>query len=203
MKNLILILLVHIFATNVHAGISEAKPLKDLIQTVQQTEFKYVETAKSFGYDTTKSCLYASADILVLKNYCFPKKEYPAKSYTIISPKFGIVELYQENFSDTLQKRDVLYSVFSADLRAHLVGDVSQLKIADTNKLFELFNRTQPGACWSTNYSYYTEEPDVNCSHGGADVIGFDSWAKETQDLTADQAQWKELIYNLGEKFKD
>jgi hypothetical protein len=203
MKNLILALLVNVFVVNAHAGLLEAKPFKDLMDTLQQTEFKYIETDKSFGYDTTKSCLYVSPDMMVLKNYCFPKKEYPAKGFTIISLKFGIVELYQENMSATIQKRDIQYQVFSTDLREHLTGDLTQLKIADSNKILQYFNMTQPAACWSTNYSYYTQEPDVACNQRASDVVGLDSWFKETQALNGDEAQWKELISNLGEKFKD
>ncbi|MCC2678458.1 MAG: hypothetical protein K0R29_1034 [Pseudobdellovibrio sp.] len=181
----------------------EAKPLTDLINTIHQTEFKFIEIGKSFGFNTTKSCLHASADMVVLKNYCFPKKEYPAKGYTIISPKFGIVELYQEQMSATIQKRDVHYSVFSEELREVVDGDVSALKIADTNKVIEYFYKKQPAACWSSNWSYYTNKPDVACNQRAVDVVGFEEWAKETQEINGNEVLWKELIYNLEEKFKD
>jgi hypothetical protein len=203
MKKLILGLVLSIFVTKVNADVLEAKPLKDLMETIQQTEFNYTETDKSFGYDTTKSCLYTAADMLVLKNYCFPKKEYPAKGYTIISPKFGIVELYQENMTPTVQKRDIHYMVFSTDLRSYVKNGVSGLKIADTNKILEYFNRTQPGSCWSTNFSYYTQMPEAACNQRASDVVGFDTWAKETQLMSTDDFLWKTMMSELEEKFKE
>lgn len=203
MKNLIALLFLFAVSTNSNAAVLEAKPLSDLIHSIHETDFKFIEIGKSFGFDATKSCLHVSADILVLKNYCYPKKEYPAKGYTIISPKFGIIELYQEQLSTTIQKRDVHYSVFSDDLRGKLDGDVSALKIADTNRVIEHFYRRQPAACWSTNFSYYTNKPDVNCNQAAVDVIGLETWSRETQQLTGDEVLWKELIYNLEQKFKD
>lgn len=202
MKQLITLLFLAA-SFNANATLLEAKPLTDLITTIHQTEFKFIEVGTSFGFNTTKSCLHASADIIVLKNYCYPKKEYPAKGYTIISPKFGIVELYQEQLSVKIQKRDVHYSVFSEDLRSFIDGDISGFKIADTNKVIEHFYRSQPAACWSSNFSYYTNKPDVDCNQRAVDVVGLDEWAKETQEINGNEVLWKELIYNLELKFKD
>lgn len=202
MKHFITILILAV-SFNSNAALLEAKPLMDLINTIHQTEFKFIEIGTSFGFNATKSCLHASAEMIVLKNYCYPKKEYPAKGYTIISPKFGIVELYQEQMSATIQKRDVHYSVFSGDLREVLDGDISTLKILDTNKVIEHFYRRYPAACWSSNYSYYTNAPDVACNQQAVDVVGFHEWAKETQGVTGNEVLWKDLIYNLEAKFKD
>ncbi len=192
-----------LFSFKSYAEIYEAKPFRDLMQTIDSLTFSHVDTAMVFGFNSIKSCLHVNSEMLVIKNYCFPKRNYPAKGYTIISPKFGIVELYQEDLSETIQKRDVSYDVFSHDLRLNLKGELSSVRIVDINKLFELFYKKNPASCWSTNFSFYTEKPEYACNHKSVGVIGFAEWANETQVITGNAKQWKELINYMENKFID
>ena len=45
---------------------------------------------------------------LVIKNYCYPKKRYIARSFTLISKEFGMVELYEEDFDFIIQRKVTL-----------------------------------------------------------------------------------------------
>ena len=164
-----------------------------MLDTISSAQFKYQDTDLYFGFDSIKSCLFVSDEILVLKNYCSPKGNYPAKGYTFFSPKFGVVEFYQETLSG-VEKHDIEITVFSSDLRERLKGDLASMKIADINSVMNYFYHRNHGACWSSNFSFYTQKPDVACNSAAGPVVGFDEWAKESQTLTADKAQWTKII---------
>ncbi len=176
------------------AVILEAKPVRDLIAFLQNAQFKYKETGMVFGFTTIQSCLYVSQDIVVLKNYCFPKKDYPAQGYTIISPKFGIIDLYQENL-ETVFKRDIQITTFPDILKDYLKAPLNNSDIAGLNKVIETLYYQYGPACWSTNASYSDLQPKVQCST--QEVVGFDLWAQETQNITGNLKSWKNLMQEV------
>ena len=202
MKNIIAAFLIALSFSFAHANVDlEAKSVPALLKQIEQTQFTYVETGKMFGFVSTQSCMFESADLIVFKNYCFPARVYPAQGYTIISKEFGIIELYEEKM-DSVLKRDIHISQFPAILAPYVNSPLPDLSLNDYSAMIEkMYNRYFPG-CWSTNYSFYTETNDANCSRPVDTVIGFAQWAQETQDIVNDEVEWKALIKALNAKFK-
>lgn len=199
MKTLITLISLCLLSINAHAVLLEAKPVKDLVAEIQSTSFKYTETGMAYGFATIKSCVYTSADMIVVKNYCSPKKDYPAKGYTIISKKFGLVEFYQEEVSAEILKRDVRIDGFPEMVAPFLKANLSGQKLTAINNFLESYSGKYDPACWSTNFSFYTETEDVNCYK--TDISEHQSWAQETQTLLGDKKAWLELIKEMETKF--
>ncbi|MEQ1722745.1 MAG: hypothetical protein ABL930_06185 [Pseudobdellovibrio sp.] len=191
MKKIILIAFLTLTTLSAQAVILEAKPVSDLITSIQSAQFKYKETGMIFGYTTIQSCLYVSKDFAILKNYCFPKKDYPAQAYTIISPKFGMIDLYQEDLVSVL-KRDIQITEFPDILKDYVKVPLNNSNIEGLNKIIEKLYYQYGPACWSTNASYSDQQPDVRCST--TEVIDFDLWKVETQNITSDLKSWKNLM---------
>lgn len=201
MKKLIILISLILLTSKAQAVLLEAKPFRDLVSVLQNTTFTYTETGMAFGFNTIKSCVFTSDQMVVIKNYCFPKRNYPAKGYTIISAKFGMVELYQEQLTEDLLKRDIRIDAFPEAIRPYLKDSLGKITLAELNKIIETLHYKYGPACWSTNFSFYTEGPDVACNAG--DILDFEAWANETQTLTADQKGWLTLIDQLENQFKD
>lgn len=177
----------------------EARPVADLISLVKMQNFKYVETGLGFGFVSIQSCMYMSEEVIILQNYCFPKKEYPAKGFTIISEKFGVVDLYQEKFEITL-KKDIEITSFGENLKKYLKAPYDKISLFELNKIIEKIYYQNEPACWSTNFSYSNGEPVVNCSTELDQILHFENWAKETQAITLDETRWKNLIQEVESK---
>ncbi len=189
---LFFIVVALLFSANLSlAAQFEAKPVADLIKLVESGTFVQKEVGLVFGFVSIKSCLYISDEVIILKNYCVPARDYPAKGYTIFSREFGIIDLYEEQIETDL-KRDIMISTFPDILKDYLSSSLSSYDITALNEILEkLYYKNDP-ACWSTNISFDTGLPVVECSAAG--VVHFDQWATETQALTGSLDDWKKLI---------
>jgi len=203
MKNIIAAILFVLSFSGAHAQSElEAKSIPALLQQIEATTFTYVETGKMFGFVSTQSCMFKSADLIVFRNYCFPVRTYPAQGYTIISKEFGVIDLYEETMGGML-KRDIQISQFPAILAPYVNSPLPDLSLNDYSLMFEkMYQRYFPG-CWSTNYSFYTETKDANCSKPTDSIIGFAQWAQETQTLVNSEVEWRALIKAMNAKFKN
>lgn len=191
MKTLLIFALL-LITSYVHATPLTAKPLKELLQKIERGNFTYKETGKIFGFMTTHSCLYVSSEIAIFKNYCFPVRKYPARGYTIISKEHGMIDLYQEEATGIL-KRDIKISEFPEILGPELTRDLQDYTLVEfSNLIEELHYRYYPG-CWSTNWSFYTEQAEAGCTDSAA-VSGFKEWSQETQSIVADALVWSRLL---------
>lgn len=199
MKTLIQLIAISLISINVHAADLSALPVKDLLASIDATKFKYSETGMAYGFVTIASCVYTSPDMIVIKNYCSPKKDYPAKGYTIISKKFGLIEFYQEEMNETTLKRDIRIDGFPELIAPYVKADLSKQKLPAINNFLESMNMKRDPGCWSTNYSFYTETKDVNCYQ--TDIAEYPAWAEETQTLLNDQKAWLQVIKDLETKF--
>ena len=176
----------------------ELKSMKQMVNDIENSQFTYKETGLVFGFFSIQSCLYVAQDMVIFKNYCFPKKNYLARSYTILSAKYGIVDIYQEKV-DSLFQRDITQTEFSNFLTPYLKVPFPQTTVAGLNTIMEtLYNQFNPG-CWSTNWSRYTDLPDANCRAAG-NVTGFATWSQETQELTGNQEAWNGLLETIEKK---
>ena len=102
MKILFLFILIEFMAHSSHGSFKTdskdwfAQPLFQVLNDLESEMFLFKERGRAYGFYSTDSCLYVSKKILIQKDYCYPQKNYPAKSYSIISRKFGWVKVYQE-----------------------------------------------------------------------------------------------------------
>ncbi len=199
MKYTTTILLACLLSFQAQSQLLEAKPVALALEAALKTKMTYKETGKLSGFNTTQSCVYVSDQLIVIENYCFPKKEYPARSFTILSPKFGLIDLYQEQLTDTINKRDVHIQMFPVPLKKQLKDSLANYTVEELNKLMDKTENKYAPGCWSTNFSYYTENADANCSVG--DVQDFQTWEIETQKLTADIKNWNDIFNQLNQKF--
>lgn len=181
------------------AVVYEAKPLGELTELISATSFEHKEDGLIFGFFSIQSCLFVSEEVAILKNYCLPVNDYPAKGYTIISPRYGIIDLYQENLNSVL-KRDILISTFPDVLKIYLAPPLNTSTIASLNEILEKLYKSNDPACWSTNFSNSTGEAIAKCSV--ENVLNFDLWAQETQSLTGDLNAWKNLLDGIESKLK-
>ncbi len=201
MKSLLLALLLPLSAWASQPEL-EALSFQSLRDKLEQTTFQYQETGKIFGFVTTQSCLFTAPGIIVFKNYCFPVRNYPAQGYTIISKEFGMIDLYEEEMSDTLLKRDIRIDQFPAIMADYLQTPPEDLGLAGLSSTIEKMHYKYYPACWSTNHSYYTDTTDANCTKDPSAVIGFSQWAQETQAFLANEVEWRAFIKFLNGKFK-
>ena len=199
MKTLIHLIVFSLLSINAHAVTLTAAPVKDLMKEIEATKFRYTETGMAYGFVTIKSCVYTSPDMIVIKNYCSPKKEYPAKGYTIISKKFGLIEYYQEQMSDAILKRDVRIDGFPEMIAPYLKANLDGQKLTTINNFLEAMNQKADPACWSSNYDFYSQVPEANCYK--TDISEFPAWEKETQELTGSLKDWNALIKDMEAKF--
>lgn len=199
MKTIITAIVASLISLSASAQVLEAKSFQDIITDIQAADFTYQDRGMVFGFDTIQSCTYVSEDIAIIKNYCFPVKKYPARGYTIISAKYGMIDLYEERIDDLL-KRDIQITQFPEILAPYLTTPMPEHKTKSLSGVIEkMYNRFLP-ACWSTSFSFYTESPDANCTVSTDYVQGFDAWASETQTILLDETSWLELVKTIDGK---
>lgn len=174
----------------------EAKPFKSLLQTIARSQFKAKGRGLIFGYNSIQSCLFVSKDIAIFKNYCFPKKEYPAQGYTIISSDFGVVDLYEEDI-EGIKERDISISHFKDQLLPYLTTPLPTQNVSGLSEILEkLYNEPHAG-CWSTSYGDYTSGPDARCNVDSSTILGANEWFDETQKIVNDEEVWSRLLESL------
>ena len=191
MKNIFISIVAFFISLPSYSYVLEAKPITEMLQLIKSTAFTHKEDGLVFGFNSILSCLYISPEFVILKNYCIPNKNYPAKGYTIISAKYGIIDLYQEDLNFAI-KHDIQITVFSDVLKDYVNAPFTDSTIEDLNLIFEkLYNQNSP-ACWSTNFSYSNQVPEVNCTSN--EVLKITDWAKETQTITVNDDSWAALF---------
>jgi hypothetical protein len=199
MKKLITAIVASFISLGASAQALEAKPFQDIVSAIQNADFHYQDRGMVFGFDSIQSCTYVSEEIVIVKNYCFPVRKYPARGYTIISKKFGMIDLYEEKIDDLL-KRDIQITQFPEVMAPYLTTSLPQMTTEGLSGLIQkMYYKFYP-ACWSTSFSFYTESPDTNCSVSTEFVQGFDGWAKETQTILLDETSWLELVKAIDGK---
>lgn len=200
MKNLLLITAFIITTlTSAKAQELKAESINELLGSLESTSFTYKEKGKIFGFMSTQSCLFVGKDFAVFKNYCYPVKEYPAKGFTIISPKYGIIDFYQETESSMI-RRDIQITKFPSILVPYIQAPLENSNLPDLSAMIEELHYQYGPACWSTNYSQYTDAAEATCNTTG--VIGEEEWKSETQTITNNLELWNKLMSRLETKFK-
>lgn len=195
MKLLILVSIIFSALTG-FAYVLDAKPVQKMIDEIKESEFRHVENGLAFGFNSIKSCLYVSADFAILKNYCVPAKEYPAKGFTIFSQKYGVIDLYQENLPSKILKRDIQITAFSDMLNDFIDRPLKDSKLVQINELSQALYELYGPACWSTNARYEDAQAEVGCN--SKEVLNFSEWSSETQKIVLDEQTWKSLMTTVN-----
>lgn len=174
----------------------EVRPVAELVNDIESSKFTYKETGLLFGFTSVQSCMYVAQNMVIFKNYCSPANHYPARGYTIVSAKFGMIDLYEEKF-DTIIKRDIIQNEFPQNLAPYLTTPLPLATLEGLSAMMEtLYSQYNPG-CWSTNWSNSTQLSEVACSHAAGDVAGFNSWAQESQLLVGSDVEWSGLFKTI------
>lgn len=179
-----------------------AHSMQELVEQIEKAEFTYKGRATLFSYVSTQSCLYASEDLVIFKNYCFPEREYPAKGYTILSKSLGMIDLYEEQLSGQINKRDIQITQFPEVMTTYLTTPLHQMTLKGLDAMMEKMYRQFYPACWSTNYSQYEERAVAACNVAVENVGQFSQWATDTQSITADPTAWKALLKFIDSKIQ-
>lgn len=202
MKNIILLAIaLHTLSSSWAQVPLEARSFSSLREELLTTAFHYRQTGRMFGFLSTQSCMYENESLVVFRNYCFPVRSYPAQGYTIFSRDYGVIRLYEETTDSGFVKRDIFIDQFPAILAPYLNVPLPSLGLSDFSQILaDMYESYFPG-CWSTNFSFYHETNEANCSVPTDVVDGFASWAQETQALVNDDAAWAAFMRELDRKF--
>lgn len=201
MKKLIILATVLLTSLTSQAQTLEAKSIKNLLAQVEASDFKFQERGMVFGFNTIQSCMYVGNEIVVIKNYCWPAKEYPAKGYTIITPEAGMIDLYEEKLPHVF-KREFNITQFPEILAPYLRHPFPSASLEDMSQMIGKLHYQYNPACWSSNYSYYTEEAVATCNVPVDSIVAGQEWLDDTQELTADVNKWNTLIKAIEAKLK-
>jgi hypothetical protein len=170
-------------------------PLEELQKIVLDENYTFHSRGKIFGYVSTESCLYIGKKVAILRHYCFPVKNYPAKNFTIIHKDLGIWEFYQEDLGKT-QRRRVTLDTFPEDLKLYFDGKVEELTITNTSQLIETMYYDYLPACWSANNSPYQDGEVTDCYE--TDIYNYPFWSKTTLNLALQKMDWDAWIEKLS-----
>ena len=179
----------------------EAPLTKEIMNKVMSSEFLFKGKGKIFGYESTESCLFLSNDIAIIKNYCSKDKNYPARSFIILSQDFGIIELYEESLS-YLIKKDIRLLAFQENLKKELNIGFSEASLSSMSNVIEkIYTNHLPG-CWSTNFDKMLRGSESRCSKS-LSVSNFEMWSEETQELIDSEIGWDQLVESIATKLNN
>lgn len=196
MKKTLLLLAISLNSLMAYGQGFEIQPFAELVSEIENADFTYKGTGLLFGFSSIKSCMYASKNIVLFKNYCSQRNNFPARGYTIISAKFGMIDIYEEKI-DAIIKRDITQTEFSQNLAPYLTMPLPTATLDGLNEIMEtLYSQYNPG-CWSTNWSHYSRLPEASCSPAAGDVVGLKPWTQETQVLTGSDEEWNGLFQTI------
>lgn len=190
----LVIALMGFFALVNGAQARTAVPVADVVHQLAAQPLLRQDQALVFGYDSLQSCLYSNDKISVLRHYCYPAGSYPARAYTVISPDFGMVYFYEEDLGDTIL-REIAIDIFPDDLPLYGEDSFAGWKIKDWNGLLAFFYDAQNAACWATNYSRYSHQPEARCYQD--DISNYPAWSQEAMAIVSDVDAWNKILETL------
>lgn len=173
------------------ADYSQIPMLSDLRMAVVGQFLPFKEQGRITGFFSTDSCLYSNDKIVILEDYCFPKKKYPAKSFTVFSQDLGMLQFYQELVGNYTQ-HVVRVLLFPEDLKQLLHKPIAEMTIADLNNIYAAKKKNLKPFCWATNHDLNTGNEIANCYL--VDIKNYKDWSVETLHLVNDDSQWLDTM---------
>ncbi len=170
--------------------------ISNVLTELNSAPFSFVDRDLVVGYFSLQSCLYTHSSASILKHYCYPKAKHPARSMTLIGPKFGVVYVYEEIEGPFIRK-EIAIDTFPEHLSEFSGGPYSHWMIRDWNKAFKYFSENSKGSCWSTNFSSNHNSPESDCYL--LKITDYMEWSKETMGLVNNLRSW-DLLWEQIEK---
>lgn len=190
---LVLFLAVAFFFHPIESNAVDLHSPSEILQIIESEEFRYVDRALLFGYYSIESCVYVSSRVVVVEHYCFPDREYPARSLSLWSHEFGLVELYEEDLGNTL-KRDYQQSEFPGALDEFLPQDLQSVHANTISSIMEKMYTLRNPACWATNYDWYSQgRPSVGCFEFAETELP-NWWGSTALGFTQNENAWKDYF---------
>jgi hypothetical protein len=146
------------------------------------------------GFGSSLSCLFQSAGMTIVKNYC-NLKSAPARSLYIMSEKLGFVQLYEEKYTDGTIKRDYLQRTFAVDFIKHLKKPLAEHNLKELGEFYSRVYKAYEPACWATNMNLQNDVPDANCYR--EDISRFTYWSEKALPLVTDTESWDQYYLKI------
>lgn len=170
-------------------------PIQTILDDLENEKFLFIGQGVLYGYGTTSSCLYASEKILLVEHYC-DAPHTPARSITLWSLKFGMVQLYGERFSN-FDYRTIRLNEFATYLGYVFPDNARSLTVDRVNEMMRILYEQKNPACWSSNADFSTAGSLANCLKADAQL--FEPWFKETQGIVNSPLRWNKVYLKLME----
>lgn len=200
MKMLLLLLFLNtLFSSYIVSAQEKVVSPNKLLAEVLAENYNFKGSGLLSSYFSEHSCLFTSENFILLKNYCFTKPSYPAKSFTILSPDYGVFQLYQE-IDGTVQFRNFRINVFQENLMELINRPIVDMEFNKINTILDKYYEQKMKACYATNLSRYTGDLKADCVNVSIEDIPL--WRDEALSLVLDQKAWAELIDQLYAKTK-
>ena len=186
------------FHREANADSLTALPLNEVLAQMESTNLTPLGHGMVFGFESIESCLFGGEDLLVTVNYCYPKRNYPARSVVFWSKRFGVIELYEETLSPKITKRDVRINEFPELVQNIFSLDFGSINFETVNSVSrKLYERDNP-ACWVTNFDQNEEAPSADCRK--ADPKLFEPWIENSRKLVDLPRAWNEAFSRVSRK---
>ncbi len=161
-----------------------ALSLEQSLEEIQSQNFVFRERGLRWDFFSIQSCLFAGEQVLMVQNYCFPQRSYPARGMTLFSRSFGVLEFYEETQGGEYF-REIRLLAFPQDLSGVLEKDPSDMSLQDLNRLLQRMRSLDLPACWSSNSGF--SEPGA-CYR--EDPLTHQPWLEEAQVLIDKRHLW-------------
>lgn len=185
------ILFFLVFSLSLEAQVLTAKKIDQVIDVIKADHFTYLGKKKLFSYISTKSCVYLGKTSILIKNYCEKDEDYPAKSITLVSHEFGIIEFYEQK--EGYHVRRISLSSFPEHLEKDLPKDLSVMNIDSIDQFLEENYYQYLPACWSFQRTQPDAEDQLSCH--GVDANDYRAWLEDSFFILEKKSSW-DRVYN-------
>ncbi|MCB0393430.1 MAG: hypothetical protein KDD25_02655 [Bdellovibrionales bacterium] len=175
----------------------ETPYFSDVLSDLDAQNVIYIGHARLHDFFSTETCVYLGEDFALLKHYCYPKRKYPARSFTIISKRFGTIYFYEEDVGADDTVRSLSLSNFASDVEKYFPDLSNGTTIQEIDLAREAIYKEFLPACWT---SIDREGHRSGCLE--LEPSDFGHWFLETEPTVLDIQKWNELFEILDQKAK-
>lgn len=192
----VLFVFAFLFSLNSHARYL-TKNIGEILQILDSDHLVYKGRKKFFGYNSTQSCAYIGQKTIIIENYCYPNRNYPARSLTLVSLDFGIVELYEE--TNGFDVRRISQSSFAEDVQRVFPKNFKNLTVDELDLLLKTMYDQYTPACWAMKRFRPDPLEQSNCYK--VPRADYALWLDSLMDFVLDKNAWDNLYADLKNYF--
>lgn len=197
----ICILLVTVFSFQIQANSLKSyygyKDMSEILHILNGEKFLFKGRKILSGYNSTQSCAYVSDKAIIVENYCYPVRNYPARSLTLISLEFGVVELYEE--TGGMDVRSITQSTFPEDVQKVFPKSFQHITIDELDIMLETLYRQYNPACWAIKRDQPSPVEGFNCFKVPRD--DYAAWLDSLMGYVLNKNLWDALYVDLKSHF--